>query len=129
MQIAVFLTVEAPGRQVSGADLETAAAAIGALPGLRGALLYHPVEDAPDHPFAADGSGPAFAAELRFDERPAAEAALSPERLGRLAWPSLGACTPRLGLFAVRDFATPDPTPRSPEPCTFLVRYEGVAAD
>ena len=92
--------------------------------GLQEALLYRPVEHAPDHPFQADGPGPPLVLELRFSNLAETEAALASEALGRLPerqWSHQA--------FAAHDFAVPDPLYQTAEPCTFLVQYPGPSPD
>ena len=135
MSVALFVMVEAPGAAGSGLD-HAAVAAVAAVAadtrGLRDALAYRPVAEAVDHPFTADGPGPALALELGFGTQDEAEAALRPDRLGRLddALPADAAVSHQ--LFAPRRFpvAGPDVRVAAGEGfCTYLVRYQGRAED
>lgn len=137
MTMTLFVLSEAalPADAVSDPDAERTAALVAALPGLREALLYRPVLDALDHPFAADGRGPALVLELGFGTAAEAEAALTPGQLGRLAVASglPGGTRFSHQAMAARHFPVDDPAfrpaPDRRAPCTFLVSYPGPAAD
>ena len=129
MSVALFVTLGAPGTGVSDEAIRPLAELIRGVPALVSGYIYQPLETAPDHPFSGDGSGPALALELRFERLAETEAALVPDRLGRIADAMPSGAEISHQAFAARDFATADPDIRSDEPCTFLVRYPGPAAD
>src|SRR5205085_8497331 len=49
---------------------------VGSIPDMTEGLLFTPLEQSVDHPYKADGSGPAFALQLRFPDLFACEAAM-----------------------------------------------------
>lgn len=129
MALALFIVADGPEAALGEAHLDRAAEIIRAVPEVREALLYRPVVNGPDQPFAKDGRGPALAAELRFAGLPEVEAALTPGRLGRLAVPSLPGAAISHQVFVARDFPVENPWFATPEPCTFLVQYPGPSID
>lgn len=101
------------------------AALLAATPGLGQALIHRPAS-ATD-PYLDDGPPPPLALQLYFAELAALEAAIGPA--GHLrAVPGLAATSQQAML--VRRFPVPEPAFAGPPPhCTYLVAYDGAAAD
>lgn len=132
MAVTLFVLVESSGAGLPDPDVARIEDLVRGLSGLGEALLYRPVQNAPDHPFAADGPGPALALELGFDSLGDAEAALQPGRLGELSVPGLPDARIAHQMMTPRHFPVDDPVFRPPaggEPCTFMVHYPGPAPD
>ncbi|SDH70681.1 hypothetical protein SAMN05216338_101282 [Bradyrhizobium sp. Rc2d] len=136
--ISLFMTfVDPTGERRVGSDaLDAAAALVGAIPEMTEGLLFTPLQQSVDHPYKADGPGPAFALQLRFPDLFACEAALG--RDGALASLATGGGQSSLtGLdvthqvmltrsFPVDVAAHP---PGTANPCSYLVHYPGSADD
>ncbi|MBR0955807.1 hypothetical protein [Bradyrhizobium japonicum] len=135
--ISLFVTFSDPAGQRSIDPDEVAAVAelVGSIPAMTEAMLFTRPESV-DHPYKADGSGPAFALQLRFDDLFACEAAM--DRGGVLASLVAGAGLSGLtGLdvthqvmltraFPVDVAAHPNGPAIS---CSYLVHYPGPAED
>lgn len=132
MTVTLFVLVDAPGADLSGAVGARLDAIAPELRGLRQALLHRPVTEPVAHPFTADGPGPSLVLELGFEAPADAEAALRPRGLGRLsdALPATASISHQ--VFTARRFDVPEPS-FGVEPgaafCTYLVRYAGRAED
>ncbi|CCE05724.1 conserved hypothetical protein [Bradyrhizobium sp. STM 3843] len=136
--ISLFMTFSDPRgeRQVEPNDLAAVAALVGSVPEMTEGLLFTPLEQSVDHPYRADGLGPAFALQLRFSNLFACEAAM--DRGSVLARLAVGAGLSGLaGLdvthqvmltraFPVEAAAYPASTNVS---CSYLVHYPGPAED
>ncbi|MGL3110582.1 hypothetical protein [Bradyrhizobium sp. BR 1432] len=136
--ISLFMTFVDPtgGRRVGSDALDSAAALVGAVTEMTEGLLFTPLEQSVDHPYKADGPGPAFALQLRFPDLFACEAAL--ERDGALdSLATGGGLSSLTGLdvthqvmltrsFPVDVAAHP---PGTTTPCSYLVHYPGPADD
>ncbi|MGJ4943959.1 hypothetical protein ACQR1W_25530 [Bradyrhizobium sp. HKCCYLS1011] len=136
--ISLFMTFSDPRgeRQLGPNDLAAVAALVGSIPEMIEGLLFTPLEQSVDHPYNADGLGPAFALQLRFSDLFACEAAM--DRGGVLASLAVGAGLSGLaGLdvthqvmltraFPVEAAAHPAGTTI---PCSYLVHYPGPAED
>lgn len=138
MTISYFLTFHAdhkPGATVSGADQARFARIVKATPGLAKALLYTPASA--HDPYLHDGPPPMLATQLYLPTIETLEAALAPD--GHLqalaqpgAFPSLDGAPATQQAMLTRLFPVPDAAFRTPagQPhCTYLVAYEGRAAD
>ncbi|RTM00776.1 MAG: hypothetical protein EKK32_14585 [Bradyrhizobiaceae bacterium] len=136
--ISCFMTFAdmAGERRISAGDLAAAIEAVASIPDMTEGLLFTPLEQSVDHPYRADGAGPAFALQLRFPDLPTCEAALN--RGGILSGLATGRGLSSLAGLDVThqvmvtrrfpvDVAThPDGTVR---PCSYLVHYPGPADD
>ena len=121
--------------QVSDGEIAWLADLIAATPGLRDARIY--TAGRASDPYLDDGPPPRLALQLYFDDIVPLEAALW--RDGHLqalveqdALPSLRRADVTQQAMMVRRFPVPEPTFRTPPdelPCTYLVAYEGEAAD
>lgn len=136
--ISLFMTFSDPagGRRVRSEALNAVAVLIGAIPQMTEGLLFTPLEEAADHPYKADGPGPAFALQLRFPDLLACEAALN--RGGALASLATGGGLSSLtGLdvthqvMLTRSFPVDvaEHHPGTATPCSYLVHYPGPAED
>jgi hypothetical protein len=127
--LTLFLCWRDPRPELSRADLALVRERLARVAGLRRALGFTPISISPDQPYAADGRGPAFTLELRFDDARTLENADLGDLMTEGALPSLGGGRAHAQAMWGRDFAAPDPVFRSPEPCTFLVEYPGECAE
>jgi uncharacterized protein (TIGR02118 family) len=136
--ISLFMTFSDPvgERRTRSEDLSAAAEMIGSIPALAEGLLFTPLKQSVEHPYAADGSGPTFALQLRFPDVFVCEAAL--DRGGALADLAAGAGLPSLtGLevahqvMLTRSFPVDDAAHAAgtTTPCSYLVHYPGPAED
>ena len=133
----LFLCWRDRQREISDVDLSRTAKALQGVAGVTRALGFAPIVISSDQPFSADGRGPAFTLEIRFETAAALEAAASEEGLiaglcAELATAGSLGSQPDAQAFAGRDFPTPDPAyrvGRDQRPCTFLVEYPGTTAD
>ncbi|MGA3400115.1 MAG: EthD family reductase [Acetobacteraceae bacterium] len=134
MTVTYFATFRHDG-VVGAEDLQWLERLLAATPGLARGLIYTPAQT--HDPYLDDGRPPALAVQLYFPDIAALEAALA--HGGHLqalaapdALPSLrGAAVTQQAMLA-RAFAVPDARSgtASGEPgCTYLVTYEGAAAD
>jgi uncharacterized protein (TIGR02118 family) len=133
MRFCHFITFDHPGDHPGPAPSEAMIAALAALlaatPGLDHALI-HRAASASD-PYLHDGPSPPLALQLYFAEIDALEAAIG--EAGHLRalptlLPGLQAATQQAML--VRRFPVPEPSFQAPAPhCTYLVAYDGEAAD
>jgi hypothetical protein len=136
--ISLFMTFQdiSDERRIRAGDIAAAAEMVGSIPNLTEGLLFTPPEQPVDHPYRADGSGPAFALQLRFPDLFSCEAAA--DRGGVLASLAAGAGLSSLtGLevthqvMVTRSF--PVDVAGHPEagesPCSYLVHYPGPAED
>lgn len=134
MADTLFVLFEAPDTVASERDLATVAETLRALPGLARAFVLTPAAPGGDHPFAADGRGPALALQIDFAHDAALRATLTdPARLAPLATlRSLSGAAISHQPMRRRDFPVADSAfrldPGQP-PCTFLVQYLGRADD
>jgi hypothetical protein len=134
--ISFFMTFSDPAgeRRIQSDDLAAVAELVGSIPEMSEGLLFTPLEQSVDHPYKADGSGPALALQLRFPDLFACEAAV--DRGGALASLATGA---GLSSFTGLDVTHQAMVTRSfpvdvaeyPEgtasPCSYLVHYPGPA--
>lgn len=135
MRLAFFLVFEQAAARVSEAELAALSRLLKTVPGVCQALLFTP--DATEDPYLDEEPPPRLAIQLYFAEIAALEAALDRSSpLHALAdaasFPSLAGAPARQQAMLTRAFAPPDARPRTPAggvPCTYLVSYEGVAAD
>jgi hypothetical protein len=136
--ISLFMTFsDSTGeRRVRPAEANAIADLVGSIPDMTEALLFTPLEQSVDHPYKADGAGPAFALQLRFPDLFACEAAM--DRGGILAGLATGAGLPGLtGLDVTHQVmltrAFPVDVAEHPveatNPCSYLVHYPGPAED
>jgi hypothetical protein len=136
--ISLFMTFsDSRGeRRILPEDLAAVTALVGSIPNLTEGLLFTPLEQQVDHPFAADGSGPVLGLQLRFPDLFACEAAL--DRGGILARIATGAgLTSLAGLEVTHQAmvtrAFPVDVAEHPQggghPCSYLVHYPGPAED
>lgn len=136
--ISLFLTFSDPAgeRRLYPDEVAAVAELVGAIPEMTEALLFTPLEQSIDHPYKADGSGPAFALQLRFPDLFACEAAM--DRGGVVSGLATGAGLPGLaGLDVTHQVmltrAFPVDVAAHPEgtmtPCSYLVHYPGPAQD
>ena len=127
MALTYILTV-ASGAPTSGADSTNAVAAIVAsVPGATEALLFTPATT--HDPFLDDGPAPPLAVQLAFPDIATLEAALVVgSRLAALRdlWPDAEIAEQAM---LVRRFPVPNPASTSPQPCTYMVAYNGTAAN
>jgi uncharacterized protein (TIGR02118 family) len=136
--ISLFLTFSDPAgeRRIRSEDVSAVAAMVGSIPEMTEGLLFTPLEQSVDHPFKADGSGPVFALQLRFQDLTGCEAAL--DRGGVLADLAAGGGLSSLAgldithqLMLTRSF--PVDVAEHPKgtatPCSYLVHYPGPAED
>jgi uncharacterized protein (TIGR02118 family) len=136
--ISLFLTFSdlAGERRIRSEDLSAVAAMVGSIPEMTEGLLFTPLEQSVDHPFKADGSGPVFALQLRFQDLSGCEAAL--DRGGVLAGLAAGGGLSSLAgldithqVMLTRSF--PVDVAEHPKgtatPCSYLVHYPGPAED
>ncbi len=112
-------------------DLARLRAVLGALPGLRSALIFTPAQ-AQDI-YTDDGASPPLGLQLEFADLAALEQAAAPD--GGLQ-PLFGSQAPGdlipqgAGAFLSRSFPVADPHhPPQSRPCSFVVHYPGRAAD
>jgi hypothetical protein len=102
---------------------------IAATPALQQGLIYTP--SSTDDPYLDDGPPPQLGLQLYFDDIAALESALAADgHLQRLN--ALRRDGPTQQAMLVRRYPVPDSTFRTPpreQPCTYLVAYEGVAAN
>jgi hypothetical protein len=103
-----------------------------ATPGLAGGLIYTPAQT--HDPYLDDGRPPALAVQLYFDDIAALEAALAQN--GHLqalaaadALPSLHGAEVTQQAMLARGFPVPEGSSTEAAECTYLVTYEGAAAD
>lgn len=135
MSASLFVLFDHPDAVASAADLALVEERAAALVGLERALVLTPLAASAEHPFKADGRGPALALQLDFASADALAASLDPgSRLASLAaadaLPSLAGATVSHQPMTRRDFPVADPAFRLPPgglPCTFLVQYPGRA--
>lgn len=136
--ISLFLTFSDPAgeRRLHPDEVAALAELVGAIPEMTEGLLFTPLAQSIDHPYKADGSGPAFALQLRFPDLFACEAAM--DRGGVVADLATGAGLPGLaGLDVTHQVmltrAFPVDVAAHPEgtmtPCSYLVHYPGPAQD
>ncbi|MBV9811773.1 MAG: hypothetical protein JO326_03420 [Acetobacteraceae bacterium] len=133
MTISWFLVAEHPHASLDGTTSDGILDAVRATQGVRQALLFTPT--VARDPYLDDGRAPMFALELAFAAIEELEAALACNgALHRI--PAILAATPGVRLteqaMLARSFAVPSPVfQTAPEslPCTYLVAYEGRAAD
>jgi hypothetical protein len=132
----LFLCWRDSSREIAETDLGRLAPALKTVAGLTRALGFTPITASTDHPYAADGRGPAFTLELRFaDDAALAAAAAAGGALARaIEMPSLATVEPDAQAFDARFFATADPEFNLGDgsrrfPCTFLVEYPVACAD
>jgi uncharacterized protein (TIGR02118 family) len=136
--ISLFMTLCDPAgeRRIEPDDAEAAVALVGLIAEMTEGLLFTPLDQAVDHPYKADGSGPVFALQLRFPDLFACEAAL--DRDGVIAQLAAGAGLSSLaGLDVTHQVmvtrAFPVDVPGHPAgtttPCSYLVHYPGPAED
>lgn len=136
--IPLFLTFSDPAgeRRLHPDEVAALAELVGAIPEMTEGLLFTPLAQSIDHPYKADGSGPAFALQLRFPDLFACEAAM--DRGGVVADLATGAGLPGLaGLDVTHQVmltrAFPVDVAAHPEgtmtPCSYLVHYPGPAQD
>lgn len=136
--ISLFLTFSDPAgeRRLHPDEVAALAELVGAIPEMTEGLLFTPLAQSIDHPYKADGSGPAFALQLRFPDLFACEAAM--DRGGVVAGLATGAGLPGLaGLDVTHQVmltrAFPVDVAAHPEgtmtPCSYLVHYPGPAQD
>lgn len=121
---------------VSAEDLSWLERLVAATPGLARGLIYTPAQT--HDPYLDDGRPPALALQLYFPDIAALEAALAQDGylqalVERDALPSLhGAAVTQQAMLA-RAFPVPDARSDGGAPgapgCSYLVTYEGVAAD
>jgi hypothetical protein len=135
--ISLFMTFSDPAeRRIRSDDLAAAAAMVGSIPDMTEGLLFTPLAQSVDHPYKADGLGPAFALQLRFPDLFVCEAAL--DRDGVLASLATGGGLSSLTgsdvvhqVMLTRSF--PVDVAAHPEgtatPCSYLVHYPGPAED
>ncbi len=118
-----YVVVAPPGAAPVAPPDELAALA-GTAPGLAGLLVHTPA--ATSDPYLNDGAPPPVVLELDFPSIEALEAAVAPGgKLARLA-AMLPAGTTQQAMLARR---YPVPDAKGPAACTYLVAYEGRAAD
>jgi hypothetical protein len=135
MRVCWFARASATGVVVSEAELSWLAATIAAVPGVTEALLFTPATT--HDPYLNDGAPPALAVQVYFDGIEALEAAFSEggplmTLAGAARLPSLSGAEFSQQAMLARSFAVPDPVFRTVAggfPCTYLVAYEGTAAD
>jgi hypothetical protein len=135
MTLCWFARARADGVVVSKVELTRIAEIIAPIAGVTEALLFTP--GATDDPYLNDGPPPALAMQIYFDGVTALEAALAADsalmRLtDRSVLPSLARADFTQQAMLPRSFATPDPVFRTAAgalACTYLVAYEGIAAD
>lgn len=136
--ISLFLTFSDPAgeRRLHPDEVAALAELVGAIPEMTEGLLFTPLAQSIDHPYKADGSGPAFAFQLRFPDLFACEAAM--DRGGVVSGLATGAGLPGLaGLDVTHQVmltrAFPVDVAAHPEgtmtPCSYLVHYPGPAED
>jgi hypothetical protein len=136
--ISLFMTFSDPAgeRRIHADDLAAAAVMVGSIPGVTEGLLFTPLEQSVDHPYKADGAGPAFALQLCFPDLFACEAAM--DRGGVLAGLAAGSGLSSLAGLDVthqamltRAFPVDDAVHSNDTatPCSYLVHYPGPAAD
>lgn len=136
--ISFFMTFSDPAGEgrISSDDLAAAASMIGTVPQMTEGLLFTQLEHPVEHPYKADGAGPAFAVQLRFPDLFSCEAAL--DRGGVVADLAAGGGLPSLrGLnvthqaMVTRSFPVDAPAhPKGTQnPCSYLVHYPGPADD
>ncbi len=126
---------ESPIGQVSDEEIDWLDEVIATTPGLADARLYS--AGSTIDPYIDDGPPPRLALQLYFDDIAALEAAVWRNGhlqllAGRDALPSLKQAAVTQQAMMVRRFPVPDPTFRTvpgEHPCTYLVAYEGEAAD
>jgi hypothetical protein len=109
-------------------DLAWLADVIAATPGLQQGLIFTP--SSTSDPYLDDGAPPQLALQLYFDDIAALEDALSAD--GHLQRLQDLRCDATQQAMLVRRYAVPSPvfcTPPGDRPCTYLVAYEGAAAD
>lgn len=137
MTDTLFVTWTATEAGLSAPDLSRLEKILAVLPGLRGGAVLTPAEPAGDHPFAADGRGPALVLQLDFASADARTTAISAAGALRPlcnpdALPSLAGARISHQPMTGRDFPVADPAVRlvpGALPCTFLVEYPGTADD
>jgi uncharacterized protein (TIGR02118 family) len=136
MTISFILTFRNPARpqaRTSEADKSRFVGIVKTTPGLRKALVYEP--QSADDPYLNDGAPPQLAAQLYFADIADLEAALA--HAGHLQalvapndFPSLSGTAVTQQAMLSRAFRVPDAAFSTGEPhCTYLVSYEGSAAD
>jgi hypothetical protein len=136
--ISLFLTFSDPAgeRRIRSEDVSAVAAMVGSIPEMTEGLLFTPLEQSVDHPFKADGSGPVFALQLRFQDLTGCEAAL--DRGGVLADLAAGGGLSSLAgldithqVMLTRSF--PVDVAEHPKGtatlCSYLVHYPGPTED
>lgn len=136
--ISFFMTFSDPAdqRRINPDDLAAAAMMIESVPRMTEGLLFTPLEHPVEHPYKADGSGPAFALQLRFPDLFTCEAAL--DRGGIIADLAAGGSLPSLAGLDVTHQAMVTrsfPVDLAAHPkdatslCSYLVHYPGPAED
>ncbi|MCA1475429.1 hypothetical protein I6F37_10385 [Bradyrhizobium sp. NBAIM08] len=136
--ISLFMTFSGSTgeRRVRPDEVASVAELVGSIPDMTEALLFTPLEQSVDHPYKADGTGPAFALQLRFPDLFACEAAM--DRGGVLASLATGAGLSGLtGLDVAHQVMLTRPFPvdvaehpaGTTTPCSYLVHYPGPAED
>jgi hypothetical protein len=132
---AQFRDPVAPQSRVSQGELVSLANFLAATPDLRQALIFTP--SSTSDPYLDDGAPPQLVLQLYFDDIAPLEAAVAAGGhlsglATRDALSSLREAYVTQQAMLARRFAVPDPTFRTPPgelPCTYLVAYEGEAAD
>jgi uncharacterized protein (TIGR02118 family) len=136
--ISLFLTFSDPAgeRRIRSENVSAVAAMVGSIPEMTEGLLFTPLEQSVDHPYKADGSGPVFALQLRFQDLFGCEAAL--DRGGVLADLAAGGGLSGLAgldvthqVMLTRSFAVDvaEHPKGTATPCSYLVHYPGPAED
>ena len=130
----VFITFDQGSASLSMADRRRLGDLAKVLAGVTGALAFVPVPVEDEHPFTADGAGPALVLELEFENAAAADALLGADSalagVLRAGLPSLPGAVIASQRMQARRFPVPPATgPVEYEPCTLLVDYPGQADD
>lgn len=122
-RFGLFLTAQPGGRPYSDTDLADIALALPGIPGLSHTHLYTPA--AATDPYLDDGAPPPLMLECAFDTIETLEAALIIDG----ALPTLFGTAPiSQQAMLLRAFPVPNPPPAATS-CTYVVTYEGEAAD
>ena len=120
-----------PRARLDGTTVARLEPALAAIPGLAKALLYTP--SVTRDPYLNDGAPPALALQLDFFDIAAMESAVAADgAVQALAGAALPPGDATQQAFVARSFPVPDPrfrTPPGERPCTYLVTYEGTAAE
>jgi hypothetical protein len=130
MTISWFVTYRHPTAKISDGDLAAATAVLRSLRGVTQALLFTPASS--HDPYLDDGAPPPLAMQVDFAGIEALEAALQGAVAGLGALSSLQGAEIGEQAMLTRRYDVPDPAfAHAPGalPCTYLVTYEGEAAD